>query len=220
VGSLRVVADVSGNVVKRIDYDSFGNNVDDTNPAFEVPFGFAGGLYDPDTGLARFGFRDYDPDTGRWTAKDPILFAGGDTDLYGYCLNNPINLIDPNGLYLTDSQKVKVAVASSIGSAVGYAVGSLTGAPNLGSAFGGLVASAIAAKSMEGSTWQDVGNSAVSGALSGLTGAGIGSLLEGTLLNSLQAAITTGFTSGMFDALLLGADPIFKETDAKNTPCK
>jgi len=63
-----------------------------------VPFGFTGGLHDQDTGLVRFGYRDYDPDTGRWTAKDPILFAGGDTDLYGYCLNNPINLIDPGGL--------------------------------------------------------------------------------------------------------------------------
>ena len=44
VGSLRVVADSSGNVVKRIDYDSFGNIIADTNPAFKVPFGFAGGL--------------------------------------------------------------------------------------------------------------------------------------------------------------------------------
>jgi RHS repeat-associated protein len=98
VGSLRVVADTSGNVVKRIDYDSFGNIIDDTDPAFEVPFAFAGGLNDQDTGLVRFGYRDYDPDTGRWTAKDPILFAGGDTDLYGYCLNDPINWIDPWGL--------------------------------------------------------------------------------------------------------------------------
>jgi len=64
-----------------------------------VPFGFAGGLQDRDTGLVRFGYRDYDPDVGRWTAKDQIFFYGGDTDLYGYCLNNPINLIDPWGLY-------------------------------------------------------------------------------------------------------------------------
>ena len=98
VGSLRVVADASGNVVKRIDYDSFGNIIDDTNPAFEVPFGFAGGLHDRDTGFVRFGYRDYDPDTGRWTAKDPIFFNGGDTDLYGYCLNNAINFFDPYGL--------------------------------------------------------------------------------------------------------------------------
>jgi uncharacterized protein RhaS with RHS repeats len=47
----------------------------------------------------RFGFRDYDPDVGRWTAKDPILFAGGATDLYGYVQNDPVNLIDPLGLW-------------------------------------------------------------------------------------------------------------------------
>ena len=55
-------------------------------------------MHDRDTGLVRFGYRDYDPDVGRWTAKDPILFAGGDMDLYGYALNNPINFIDPLGL--------------------------------------------------------------------------------------------------------------------------
>jgi RHS repeat-associated protein len=93
-----MVADASGAVVKRIDYDSFGNIFTDTNPLFEVPFGFAGGLHDRDTGLVRFGYRDYDPDTGRWTAKDPIGFSGGDTDLWGYCVNDPINFIDPLGL--------------------------------------------------------------------------------------------------------------------------
>jgi RHS repeat-associated protein len=97
VGSLRVVADSSGNVVKRIDYDSFGNVISDTSPGFQVPFGFAGGLHDSDTGLVRFGFRDYGPETGRWTAKDPIGFASRDTDLYGYALNDPINNIDPEG---------------------------------------------------------------------------------------------------------------------------
>ena len=98
VGTLRLVADANGNVVKRIDYDSFGNVISDTDPSFEIPFGFAGGLYDGDTGLVRFGYRDYDPDIGRWTAKDPIFFAGGDTDLYGYCLNDPVNFVDPWGL--------------------------------------------------------------------------------------------------------------------------
>ena len=99
VGSLRVVADSAGNVIKRIEYDSFGNIIADTNEAVAIPFGFAGGLHDRDTGLVRFGFRDYYPDVGRWTAKDPIGFVGGDTDLYGYVLNDPVNLADPNGLY-------------------------------------------------------------------------------------------------------------------------
>jgi len=102
VGSLRVIADTSGTAVKQIDYDSFGNIINDTNPTFTIPFGFAGGLFDKDTGLVRFGYRDYDPDTGRWTAKDPILFTGGDTDLYGYCLSDPVNLVDPWGLWFID----------------------------------------------------------------------------------------------------------------------
>ena len=100
VGSLRVVADSAGSVIKRIDYDSFGNIIADTNEALNIPFGFAGGLHDRDTGLVRFGYRDYDPDVGRWTAKDPIFFAAGDTDLYGYVLNDPVLRIDPDGLYV------------------------------------------------------------------------------------------------------------------------
>ena len=59
---------------------------------------FAGGLADRDTGLVRFGARDYDPRVGRWTSKDPIRFEGGDTSLYGYVLSDPANRIDPIGL--------------------------------------------------------------------------------------------------------------------------
>jgi RHS repeat-associated protein len=129
VGSLRAVADGSGNVVKRIEYDSFGNILSDTNPTFEVPFGFAGGLHDRDTGLIRLGFRDYDPDTGRWTAKDPILFGSGNLDLYGYCLNDPINLIDPWGLVKWGTVfKGSVAAVAGGLSVYGGALLSMTGA--------------------------------------------------------------------------------------------
>lgn len=48
--------------------------------------------------MTRFGARDYDAQTGRWTAKDPIQFEGGDTSLYAYVNGNPVNLIDPLGL--------------------------------------------------------------------------------------------------------------------------
>jgi RHS repeat-associated protein len=98
-GSPRLVVDVAtGTVAQQLDYDEFGNVLTDTHPGFQ-PFGFAGGLHDPDTGLVRFGARDYDAETGRWTAKDPIRFAGGDINLYGYVLNDPVNWIDPNGLF-------------------------------------------------------------------------------------------------------------------------
>jgi RHS repeat-associated protein len=97
VGSVRLVVDVNTDAVaQRMDYDEFGVVLTDTNPGFQ-PFGFAGGLYDKDTGLVRFGERDYDAQTGRWTAKDPILFDGGDTNLYGYVSNDPVNFIDRDG---------------------------------------------------------------------------------------------------------------------------
>ncbi|HHN64707.1 MAG TPA: RHS repeat-associated core domain-containing protein, partial [Nitrospirae bacterium] len=79
---LRAVVDSSGLIIKRIDYDSFGDVILDTDPSFKIPIGFARGLYDPDTGLVRFGVRDYDPAIGRWTAKDPIDFAGGVQIMY------------------------------------------------------------------------------------------------------------------------------------------
>jgi RHS repeat-associated protein len=85
-------------MVKSVEYDTFGNVLLDSNPSLKVPFGFAGGLYDQHTKLTRFGYRDYDAETGRWTAKDPIGFAGGDTNLYGYVLGDPVNFIDENGL--------------------------------------------------------------------------------------------------------------------------
>ena len=118
VGSLRVVADDSGTVVKRVDYDTFGNIITDSDPAFGVPFGFAGGLFDPDTGLVHFGYRDYDPDTGRWTAKDPILFAGGETNLYGYVLNDPVNWVDPTGEFINLG-------TAGVGAAIGAGVGAV-----------------------------------------------------------------------------------------------
>ena len=93
-----IINKVTGMVVQEIKYDEFGNVLSDSYPGF-TPFGFAGCLYDQDTKLCRFGARDYDASIGRWLSKDPILFAAGDTNLYGYVLQDPINWIDPTGLY-------------------------------------------------------------------------------------------------------------------------
>lgn len=101
-GSVRLVVNSStGQVVQRMDYDEWGVVQNDTNPGFQ-PFGFAGGIYDSDTGLMRFGVRDYTAEVGRWTAKDPILFLGRSMNLYGYVNNDPINLLDVSGFRVGD----------------------------------------------------------------------------------------------------------------------
>ena len=97
-GPVLIVNASTGAIAEQISYDAWGNITADSNPGFQ-PFGFAGGLYDQDTGFVHFGARDYDPLTGRWISKDPVLFAGGDANLYGYVLNDPINGYDPLGLY-------------------------------------------------------------------------------------------------------------------------
>ncbi|WP_374029434.1 RHS repeat-associated core domain-containing protein [Bdellovibrio bacteriovorus] len=95
-GSVKAIYDLQGNLTQEFEYDEYGAILNAKNPFFQ-PLTFNSGLYDYDTKLVRFGARDYDPEVGRWTSKDPILFAGGDTNLYGYTFNDPINFIDPRG---------------------------------------------------------------------------------------------------------------------------
>jgi RHS repeat-associated protein len=64
--------------------------------------------------IYQFGYRDYDATTGKWTAKDPIDFAGGDSNLYGYVLGDPVNMTDPEGLW------VPQAIGAALG--VGFEV--------------------------------------------------------------------------------------------------
>ncbi|HSW60815.1 MAG TPA: RHS repeat-associated core domain-containing protein, partial [bacterium] len=99
-GSVRMVVDThTGEVMQRTDYDEFGLIIDETLAENWTPvlFGYAGGLQDRDTGLVRFGARDYDPMVGRWTSKEPLGFNGS-SNFYVYAENDPVNFVDVNGL--------------------------------------------------------------------------------------------------------------------------
>ena len=105
-GSPRVVINCdSGEVAQILRHDEFGRVLEDTAPAFQ-PFGFAGGLFDSNTQLLRFGARDYDPSTAQWTAVDPIGYRSGSTNLYSYVSGDPVNRIDPDGLREYDGASV------------------------------------------------------------------------------------------------------------------
>jgi RHS repeat-associated protein len=170
VGSLRLVTDSSGAVVKQLKYDTFGNLLSDSNPALTVPFGFAGGLHDRDTGLVRFGFRDYLPELGKWTAKDPIGFAGGDSNLFGYVENDPVNWVDPEGLWT-------VSVGVNIGGALGAIGGGGGTAVNIGYS---------ESKGFSASLTGTVGGGAITG-----IGAGVGITFTGTDACSVDQLLGT-----------------------------
>jgi len=95
-------------------------------------------LYDRDTELLRFGARDYDPRVGRWTSKDPIGFLGGDTNLYGYVLQDPVNLVDPFGLFCL-SAGIRDTVIGGISGAIGGAVTGAISGGVVGAIIGGAV---------------------------------------------------------------------------------
>ena len=77
LGSPRLVVNTAdGSIVQRMDYDEWGNVINDTNPGFQ-PFGFAGGIYDLHTGLVRFGARDYDAELGDGRLRILLGLMGG-----------------------------------------------------------------------------------------------------------------------------------------------
>lgn len=173
LGSPRLVVRVSdGVVMQTLRHDPFGRVIEDTKPGYQ-PFGFAGGLYDKDTKLVRFGAREYDPETGRWLSKDPILFAGGDPNLYGYVLNDPVNLFDPAGLAYSVDQAINAGATGAIAGAytgatggfVAFGVTAIPGAA-IGAFLGGVVGFAgnSAAQVLDGFLGVNVFQTVLSGA--------------------------------------------------------
>lgn len=97
IGTPRLVLDAAtGAVDAQFESDPWGRIVSGGTQS-TLPFGLAGGLADPDTGLVHFGMRDYAPRSGRWTAQDPLGINAGDANLYRYASGDPINQTDPTG---------------------------------------------------------------------------------------------------------------------------
>ncbi len=98
LGSPRLVIDTTtGAVAQRIDYGEWGVVLQDTNPGW-MPFGFAGGVYEGEVGVSRFGARDLLLGVGRWQSKDPVRFAGRVGNLFEYGFSDPQTYFDPSGL--------------------------------------------------------------------------------------------------------------------------
>jgi RHS repeat-associated protein len=104
--NVTALVDGSGAVVERYVYDPFGAQTvltggfgSRSSSSYGWLYGFQGERVDPVTGNLSMQNRDYDVDLGRFTSLDPIGFAGGNANQYGFVENNPVTSTDPTGLY-------------------------------------------------------------------------------------------------------------------------
>lgn len=97
LGSVRTVADASGQTEASWSFDPFGR-VSILEGTADVDFGFAGMYIHSRSGLNLTNFRPYSASLGRWISRDPIEEDGG-LNLYSYANQNPSCLVDPLGLW-------------------------------------------------------------------------------------------------------------------------
>jgi len=99
LGSTKVLTDASGNVTAQAFYDVFGN-VRSHSGTGTSEYLFAGQEYDSTLGYLYLRARYYDPTTGRFISKDPLVNgASGNQgyNRYAYVANDPTNAVDPSG---------------------------------------------------------------------------------------------------------------------------
>ncbi len=91
------MAPATGLVVAAYEYDGYGQ-ITQTVGTLVQPYGYTGREYDPESGLCHYRARAYDPAAGVLVQEDPIGFAAGTLNSFGYVSSNPFNRVDPTGL--------------------------------------------------------------------------------------------------------------------------
>jgi RHS repeat-associated protein len=97
LNTTQILTDATGTVIWQGDFLPFGQ-VQEVVNLQNNRFRFPGQILDSESGLHYNWHRYYDPGTGRYISPDPIGLVGGG-NLYAYVENDPVNWIDPMGLY-------------------------------------------------------------------------------------------------------------------------
>ncbi|MFO0946238.1 MAG: RHS repeat-associated core domain-containing protein [Planctomycetota bacterium] len=127
-GSVIALTNGKGELLRSWDYDPFGPPRNPRAPSspVEIPFGFAGGQFDPETGLVYFNARYYDPKSGRFLTPDPApgqLTNPASLHPYQYAYNNPLRYIDTSGATAAEIADGISDAAGSAGASAGYGIG-------------------------------------------------------------------------------------------------
>ena len=101
LNSITSISSSTAALVNTYSYDLFGNITGSTG-TLTNPFQYTARETDPETGLRYYRMRYYDPADGRFLSEDPLI--SDSRSLYAYTGNNPVNWIDPSGLYMSKAE--------------------------------------------------------------------------------------------------------------------
>ena len=104
LGSVTSITDTYGAQKSNYTYDAFGTLIQGSLNV-TTDFGYLGKQHDPTAKLYNYGYRDYKPQTARFTTLDPIRDGN---NWFSYCNNDPVNFIDFWGLKTNDKGYVDV----------------------------------------------------------------------------------------------------------------
>lgn len=124
-GNNRVVVDQNGTVEERNDYYPFGGLMSSLVSNSVQSYKYNGKELDRKGGLDwyDYGARYYDAALGRWHVVDPLAEKYYGLTPYNYCINNPVLLIDPNGMWPTWG-----GIKSGLNNALGVSLSFVNGA--------------------------------------------------------------------------------------------
>ena len=104
LGSSSFITNLEGDVVQHIEYVPFGEVfIEERNSVWNTPYLFNAKEFDEETGMYYYGARYYEPRLSLWMSTDPMSEKYFSLSAYSYCFNNPISVIDPDGLQGTKS---------------------------------------------------------------------------------------------------------------------
>lgn len=212
LGSVVALSNTNGDIVEAYSYDAFGKPTiytdagadglwrtgDDTTAAESAvgnPYMFTGRRYDPETGHYYYRARMYNTELGRFMQPDPVGYYDS-ANLYQYCLNNPVNRIDPLGL-CSDGGGGIPFVPPWLEPILGGALGGMASGALAGAIAGLLTAgpAGIVPGMMAGASY---------GALSGALSAAAGNILSNAMGNG-NLSFGQGFMSGLIAGVPAGA---------------